>query len=735
MNQLRNSRSFPSWSLASPSPGPDPAGQEGGTATGRAARLLRQVGLLIWGLPLCGMLAPVAAHAAGPYATGGIQDARLVLVSDRPTVYFPPYYDGTDMYMSNTLIEVGARANGSYGTGYDPNNNYSYNCAAYRVPDGYHQRTDASCSRGIGFRAVNPIDLSWDPTQLTYGDFFVPGAPLESFAVGIGTSSYWNNSVKTQISGSWTSANYTSGVGPTATWTGTAGAVAVSSVSTIPEGDYRLHTDVTLTNTSGTDVGPVYYYRGIDPDNCAAQDPAVPGCAAAGTQQSFYTYNTIEYSQHASRGSRVSAWQNDGSYIALLTSEPNSKAILGYYEDYCQGWVWGFGDFSPVWKIWDGTNGCIWPTDDYDAGGHFGYPGKNFDNDIGIVIKIDSIPAGQSKTIRVTYLMLAPPPAPASITATANGSSRIDVAWTAPAPRKYAPITGYEVQYSTSATGPWSDAPGTCAYATTNGSTEVTCSATGLASGTKYYFRVAPINASGTGAFIDPANATTQAPVNGDCGSANGTTVASKPSQNLCNAGQASVVTEPQTGLWSWSCLGSNGGTTQMCSAGTSGGIGDAPRIELTEAAGCTLNSVILTPPPAGGPANQVMPYGVVDFKLGACQGNPATVQVKLTYSGSVAGHTLWKYGLYPNPSTGTLQWYAMPDATVNGNTITYSITDNGIGDSDPAVGAIADPAGPGYPQAPPPTDIPTLSEWAQILTMLLLMLMAGGYLRMRSRI
>ena len=317
------------------------------------------------------------------------------------------------------------------------------------------------------------------------------------------------------------------------------------------------------------------------------------------------------------------------------------------------------------------------------------------------------------------------PGAPASVSAT-GGNAQVAVSWTAPTNDGGAAVTGYNVQYSTSSSGTYIDAIGACAPETTNGSTATTCTMTGLTNGTTYYFKVAAINTVGTGDYAGPADATPQVPVNGACGSANGTKVTSAPSQSLCNAGKPSAVEPLTDGQWSWSCLGSNGGTTQMCSAGTAGGIGDAPRIELTDAAGCTLKSVILTPPPEGGPANQVMPYGVVDFELGECTGS--TVTVKLTFTGSVQGHTLWKYGRYPD-ATGTDQWYEMPGADVSGKTITYIITDNGIGDSDPNYGAIADPAGPGYPQAPPPTDIPTLSEWGQILTLLLLMLMVGWYL------
>jgi parallel beta-helix repeat protein len=55
------------------------------------------------------------------------------------------------------------------------------------------------------------------------------------------------------------------------------------------------------------------------------------------------------------------------------------------------------------------------------------------------------------------------------------------------------------------------------------------------------------------------------APVNGICGTANGTTVASKPTTNLCSTGTSSTVSG--TGPWTWSCAGRNGGATASCSA------------------------------------------------------------------------------------------------------------------------------------------------------------------------
>lgn len=56
-----------------------------------------------------------------------------------------------------------------------------------------------------------------------------------------------------------------------------------------------------------------------------------------------------------------------------------------------------------------------------------------------------------------------------------------------------------------------------------------------------------------------------QTPVNGACGSANGTTLASAPTSGLCSVGTASSVVG--TGPWAWSCAGSNGGTNASCEA------------------------------------------------------------------------------------------------------------------------------------------------------------------------
>jgi uncharacterized repeat protein (TIGR02543 family) len=57
----------------------------------------------------------------------------------------------------------------------------------------------------------------------------------------------------------------------------------------------------------------------------------------------------------------------------------------------------------------------------------------------------------------------------------------------------------------------------------------------------------------------------TAIPIQGVCGSANNSTVTIAPTTNLCTTGTLIPVTG--SGPWSWSCNGSNGGTSTTCSA------------------------------------------------------------------------------------------------------------------------------------------------------------------------
>jgi hypothetical protein len=200
---------------------------------------------------------------------------------------------------------------------------------------------------------------------------------------------------------------------------------------------------------------------------------------------------------------------------------------------------------------------------------------------------------------------------------------------------------------------------------------------------------------------------------NGACGGAQGQAVSIAPSTNLCTTGSASSVVAALGG-YSWSCAGVGSGAPASCTApgATAPGSTTTTTTELVSGTGCRFSTVTPLAPPNGGPGGGVtMPYGVVDFTLLDCTAGQATV--RMTYSGPVGGMGLWKYGPYPTP-TSPVSWYQMTGATVSGNSITFTIVDNGPGDADPATGVIADPAGPG--NAPNSAQsIPTMSEWAMI--------------------
>ena len=92
-----------------------------------------------------------------------------------------------------------------------------------------------------------------------------------------------------------------------------------------------------------------------------------------------------------------------------------------------------------------------------------------------------------------TVVIGSVPGAPTSVAGTA-GSNQVALTWSAPASDGGAAITDYVVQYATSSGGVYT----TFADAV---STALSATVTGLTSGSTYYFKVAAVNAVGTGAY------------------------------------------------------------------------------------------------------------------------------------------------------------------------------------------------------------------------------------------
>ena len=102
------------------------------------------------------------------------------------------------------------------------------------------------------------------------------------------------------------------------------------------------------------------------------------------------------------------------------------------------------------------------------------------------------------------------PGAPTGVSATPEGGNSINVSWSAPVDDGGSAITRYEVQWSPDSMGGWRGAGNTADAET------FTLTDTGIAFGTKRYYRVAARNSRGLGAWSDPpASATTQAGVPG----------------------------------------------------------------------------------------------------------------------------------------------------------------------------------------------------------------------------
>ena len=114
------------------------------------------------------------------------------------------------------------------------------------------------------------------------------------------------------------------------------------------------------------------------------------------------------------------------------------------------------------------------------------------------------------------------PGAPTGLTATASGTTQIDLSWTAPADNGGRVITGYKIEISPNGTDTWT----THLADTTSANT--TYAHTGLAASTTRHYRVSAINTIGTSAASNVDDATTGAGTNTLPTAANGEVTATE---------------------------------------------------------------------------------------------------------------------------------------------------------------------------------------------------------------
>ena len=231
-----------------------------------------------------------------------------------------------------------------------------------------------------------------------------------------------------------------------------------------------------------------------------------------------------------------------------------------------------------------------------------------------------------------TFTVNAVAPGAPTIGTASAANAQATVAFTPPAFTGGSAITGYTVTAS----------PG---GATATG-TASPVTFTGLTNGTTYTFTVKAKNAVGTGAPSAASNAVTP---------------------------RLLTVTGTPPG---------------MAGAATANLSGVGPACTLAATSGF---SGLSNPAPAG----VTMPYGEYAFQSTGCTGS---VTMTITYSQPLpAGIQFWKYGP-ATPAVGGVvaasTWFQLGSATLSADrlTVTYTITDNGAGDSDATPGRISDP-------------------------------------------
>ena len=276
-------------------------------------------------------------------------------------------------------------------------------------------------------------------------------------------------------------------------------------------------------------------------------------------------------------------------------------------------------------------------------------------------------------------------------------------------------------------------------------------------------------------------------PVDGACGAANGTPSLVAPSANLCASGTASAVMSGVSSF-TWSCASDTGGSvtctpTSVANGGNASCTASAnPGFTFTAFSGdcvgatCNLTNITAnkavvgtftpiktfsgTTTPSTGAASMSFtgggstcrvdagntafvaagathptgsfPHGWLQLRLVGCTAG-ATVRVSITWP-SVTG-TYYKYGRTPS-SAGRNVFYTPTNLTTSGNTVSFDITDGGLGDTDlDADGVITDPSGPlllaVVPAATSAVPVPTLSELA--LALLGLLMAAAAFANRRS--
>lgn len=237
---------------------------------------------------------------------------------------------------------------------------------------GSHNRSNAWIGSPVYFGFVaNPQLDGWANYD---GDFFTPGSPENGFGLEIAGINYHNNAVGLEgIPGSISSYEL-DGDCITVFWDGSIGDIDMQIVYRLITTELYYTTEVTLTNTGGTDYTDIYYYRNMDPDN----NVTIGG--GYGTQNTIVAQPTPGCEKALVTAEQTTPWD---SYIGLGAVGENFRVTYGGFANR---------DASNIWNAAGGLTGAVGAT-------------MFADQAISLAYLVESLPAGESETFLFTIVL------------------------------------------------------------------------------------------------------------------------------------------------------------------------------------------------------------------------------------------------------------------------------------------------------------------------------------------
>ena len=322
-----------------------------------------------------------------------------------------------------------------------------------------HYRVSAINTQGTG----TPSNVDSATTGAS-----APGAPTGLTATASGT---------TAIDLSWSAPASTGG-----------SAITGYKIEVSPDGTSGWTDQVADTNSTAT----TYAHTGLTPGTTRHYRVSAINTQGTGTPSNVDSATTGASAPGAPTG--LTATASGTTAIDLSWSAPAStggSAITGYKievsPDGTSGWTDQVADTSSTATTYAHTGLTPGDTRHYR------------------VSAINTQGTGTPSNVDSATTDATVPGAPTGLTATASGTTAIDLSWSAPASSGGSAITGYKIESSSDGGSSWSD------QVADTSSTATTYAHTGLTPGTTRHFRVSAINVNGTGLPSNVDSATTDA--------------------------------------------------------------------------------------------------------------------------------------------------------------------------------------------------------------------------------